>query len=370
MLPRAIRGFLIAAAAALCAHGQTAGQVLIVVNDESSLSRSIAAYYAQKRQVPAGNVCHIHVPPAEVISRSDYDRDIAAPIANCLRARGLIEKVYYVVTTAGIPFKIPGTTGPAGDYAAVDSELTLLYRDLSTGRPHPLSGPAANPFFGKRGQAFSHPQFPMYLVTRLAAYDLEGVKAMIDRSLHASNQGRFVIDLSAANDTQGNDWLRSAAILLPKARVVLDETSKPVYGETGVIGYASWGSNDPHRDRRFPGFHWLPGAIATEFVSTDGRTFQKPPERWTPGMDWNRPAGFFAGSPQSLAADLILEGATGASAHVDEPYLIMTPRPDYLFPAYYSGRNLAESYYLAIPALSWQNIVLGDPLCSLGKPGR
>ena len=77
---------------------------------------------------------------------------------------------------------------------------------------------------------------------------------------------------------------------------------------------------------------------------------------------------FFAGSPQSLAADYILEGATGASGHVDEPYLSMTPRPDLLLPAYYRGRNLAESYYLAIPALSWQNIVLGDPLCSLGKP--
>ena len=48
----------------------------------------------------------------------------------------------------------------------------------------------------------------------------------------------------------------------------------------------------------------------------------------------------------------------------------MTPRPDLLLPAYYSGRNLAESYYLAMRSLSWQNIVLGDPLCSLGKPGR
>jgi hypothetical protein len=27
--------------------------------------------------------------------------------------------------------------------------------------------------------------------------------------------------------------------------------------------------------------------------------------------------------------------------------------PDVLLPAYYSGRNLAESYYLSIPALSW-----------------
>jgi len=34
------------------------------------------------------------------------------------------------------------------------------------------------------------------------------------------------------------------------------------------------------------------------------------------------------------------------------------------------GRNLAESYYLAIRSLSWQNIVVGDPLCSLGKPAN
>jgi hypothetical protein len=36
-----------------------------------------------------------------------------------------------------------------------------------------------------------------------------------------------------------------------------------------------------------------------------------------------------------------------------------------LFPAYFHGRNLAESYSVAIPGLSWQNIVVGDPLCRL-----
>ena len=76
----------------------------------------------------------------------------------------------------------------------------------------------------------------------------------------------------------------------------------------------------------------------------------------------------FAGSAQSLSADYILEGATGASGHVYEPYLMFTPHPDLLLPAYYQGRTLAESYYLSMPALSWQNIVIGDPLCSLGKP--
>ena len=49
---------------------------------------------------------------------------------------------------------------------------------------------------------------------------------------------------------------------------------------------------------------------------------------------------------------------------------LFTPRPDLLLPAYYSGRNLAESFYLSIPALSWQNVVIGDPLMSLGPPGK
>ncbi|HEX5430948.1 MAG TPA: TIGR03790 family protein, partial [Bryobacteraceae bacterium] len=149
--------------------------------------------------------------------------------------------------------------------------------------------------------------------------------------------------------------------------VLLDESSKVLYDEKDVIGYASWGSNDKNRHRRFTGFKWLPGAIATEFVSTDGRTFQRPPKDWNIS-DWASPKLWFFGSPQTLSADFILEGATGASGHVYEPYLAMTPRPDLLLPAYYHGRNLAESYYLAIPRLSWQNIVIGDPLCSLGRP--
>ena len=77
---------------------------------------------------------------------------------------------------------------------------------------------------------------------------------------------------------------------------------------------------------------------------------------------------FFAGSPQGLIADLIHQGATGASGNTYEPFLGACVRPDYLFPAYYQGRNLAESYYIAMPALSWQGVVVGDPLCTLGKP--
>jgi uncharacterized protein (TIGR03790 family) len=345
-----------------------AERVLLVVNDNSSLSRQIADYYARRRSIPAKNVCHIKTLTSEEISREEFDRQIARPLGAYLRKSGLEEAIYYIVTTAGVPLKIPGTPELTGTAASVDSELTLLYFDLHSAKPHAIDGVIPNPFFDRRDQAFSHPEFPIYLVTRLAAYDFDGVKAIIDRSLAAANRGKFILDMSDSNDAPGNDWLRDAAIQLPKDRVVLEDTTQPIWDQTDVIGYASWGSNDAEHHRRFPGFHWLPGAIVTEYVSSDGRTFDKPPGSWKPSRDWNTRAGLFAGSPQSLLADYLLEGATGGSGHVYEPYLIMTPRPDLLFTAYYSGRNLAESFYLAIRSLSWQNIVVGDPLCSLGPP--
>jgi Flp pilus assembly protein TadD len=97
------------------------------------------------------------------------------------------------------------------------------------------------------------------------------------------------------------------------------------------------------------------------FVSTDGRTFQEPPADWKPGRT-NRPAGQFGSGSQSMAADLVREGATGVSAHVSEPYLDATIRPQILFPAYLAGFNLAEAFYLAMPFLGWQTMILGDPL--------
>lgn len=66
-----------------------------------------------------------------------------------------------------------------------------------------------------------------------------------------------------------------------------------------------------------------------------------------------------------MTADLVQEGVTGASGQVFEPFLQANPRPDYLFPAYYGGRTLGESYYISLPAVSWMNVVIGDPLCRI-----
>ena len=339
--------------------------VLLVVNRADKLSRRIADYYVSKRSIPLKNVCKLNIlEEDEAISWDDYVEEVERPVSRCLAKAHLQEQVLYIVTTMGVPLKVSGGgDGPGAEHCAVDSELTLLYAKMK-GKSFPHAGLVNNPFYRQIDQPFTHPRFPIYLVTRLAGYDFDDVKGIVDRSLAARNQGKFVFDLKSNDDAQGNDWLRTAALALPADRVVLEESTRVVTGEKNVIGYAGWGSNDPNLHQRNLGFQWLPGAIVTEYVSTDGRTFRRPPADWNIGT-WKDVAHWFAGSPQSLTADYIHEGATGCSGHVYEPYLPFTPHPDQLFPAYFRGRNLAESYYLAMPALSWMNIVAGDPLCKL-----
>ena len=354
-------------AATALLSAQTARNVLLIINQASPISRQIGDYYVLRRHVPLANICRLNAKVDEEVSRDDFDKQIAGPITAFLRSHHLEEQILYIVTTSGVPLRIQGSRGELAEAASVDSELTLLYSDMR-GKPHALPAGIANPFFGKSGAVFRHPDFPIYLVTRLAGYDFADVKGIIDRAVAASNRGKFVIDLKASDSTQGNNWLREAAGSLPRGRVVLDESPIVLHDQTDVIAYASWGSNDPNRKQRHLGFKWLPGAIMTEYVSTNGRTFLHPPDTWNLGGSWSDLKGLFAGSPQTLTADYIHDGASGASGHVYEPYLEYTPRPNILLPAYYHGRNLAESYYLSIPALSWMNIVIGDPLCSLGKP--
>jgi uncharacterized protein (TIGR03790 family) len=243
---RGVKLFLGLFLAGSALSAQTGANVLVVVNDNSPVSRSIGEYYALRRSIPLRNLCHIRATSEEAIERSRYQSSIANPIANCLRKNGLVESVLYIVTTLGMPLKIPGTVpeSPASDASSVDSELTLLYSDISRG-PHSMPGAIPNPFFGRVNDKFTHPAFPIYLVTRLAAYTFEEVKGIIDRSLSAANRGKFIIDLAGDGNPDGEAWLLDAARRLPQDRLVLDQTSTVLYHQTDVIGYAGPSSFPP-----------------------------------------------------------------------------------------------------------------------------
>jgi len=352
----------------LAAQGLDAERALLVVNRDSTLSGQIADYYTRRRNIPASQVCQVRAGTTETADRPAFRASIETPVLRCLARQP--RQIQYLVLTAGLPLRVAGSEGPEGTQASVDSELATLYARRS-GQTVPLEGGVRNPFFGQVHGPFSQREFPIYLVGRLAAYDLATVKRMIDDALRADNRGNFVFDLKEGeNDNEGDRWLNSAALQLPAGRTLVESTRAVLERQSRVIGYASWGSNDRSRKRRLLGFEWLPGSVATDFVSTNGRTLTRPPDSWNLGNDWRTPAALFADSPQSMAADYLAEGASAVTGHTDEPYLNATPRPDILFPAYYSGRTLGEAYMASLPKLSWRNVLFGDPLMRIGPPPK
>jgi uncharacterized protein (TIGR03790 family) len=353
------------------ASAQTAENVAIVVNDLSAESRAVGEHYARVRSLPAENVFHIKSATTEAITRNEYVRTIEQPLSSAIRRAGLQDRLLYLVLTKGVAHRITGTTGLQGTSGSVDSELTLLYRRL-TGHPVPAAGIVDNPYFlGARpiadAKRFSRRDHDLYLVTRLDAFSQQEAIALIDRAQQPKAEGAIVLDQAAGTGvTQTADqWLATTAARLREqgheTRVVLDEGTKAVRSVDAVLGYSGWGVSDPEQRVRRRLMAFLPGSIATTFSSSDARTFHAPPDAWTPSASGDK-NNLFEGASDNLLGDLIRDGATGVAGQVGEAYLAGSVHPEILFPAYLAGFNFAEASYLASPALSWQQVIVGDPL--------
>jgi uncharacterized protein (TIGR03790 family) len=360
-------------ASALNARAQSPANVAVVINDNSPESQKIGMTYAAARSIPDSNVFRIRTVTAETIDRAAFAQTIALPLAAALTRAGLQDRILYVVLTKGIPLRVNGTAGQNGTIASVDSELALLYRQM-TGRLPAPAGRVDNPYFlGDQeiteARPFTHRDFDIFLVSRLDGYTVDEALALIERAASAKGGGKIVLDQrDALVNRTGETWMDLASKRLNAQGhcdlVVLETTPKPAREVSDVLGYFSWGSTDPQNRVRGSGMRFMPGAIAASFVGSDARTFHEPPAAWVPTGDLANRATWFEGSAESLIGDLIREGVTGVAGYVSQPFLNGTVRPQTLFPAYVAGFNLVEAFYLAIPYVSWQTIVIGDPLAT------
>jgi uncharacterized protein (TIGR03790 family) len=368
--------FVATAVVAVCtfstpAPAQDGRNVLVVANEQVPGSVQIAEEYAAARAVPEGQLLRLRVSPGEEVLRADYERQIQSPISAWLASRSLQDRILYIVLAKGVPHKISGSSGRQGTAASVDSELALLYRRL-TGIAVPIIGPIANPYFAgtadplTAAKRFDRRTYDTYLVTRLDGFNVADALGLIKLGVSPTKEGRIVLDAPVTARDPRVGWVEEIASRLAAGafagRVMLETTGRAIQNETGVLGYVSWGSNDPALYVRHPNLTFVPGALASMFLSSDARTFVEPPAGWKPGPVL--PQNAYAGSSQTLVADLIRSGVTGVAGQVSEPYLDGAIRPDILFDAYLKGFNLAESFYLAMPSLSWQTVIVGDPLCA------
>ena len=366
----------------------TADEVLLVYNELSPTSSNIAAYYADKRSI--ANVLAIDCADAalssddETISIDDYTASIEEPVRNYLSTHPGIN---FIVLTKGVPIRIDGGDSGSKDlgsdgnlHPSVDSYLAAIdYASLGDAQLIAITGSGATGFgwlnrYWNSTAAFSHDAFGGYLVTRLDGYTEADAIALVDRAiaadaaiaLHGSVlldiQPDFGIDdktvqpLPVTGDIEAESPYGSWNGDLARAGDVLETAPAPadldiaegfVGNENRLLGYFSWGSNDPdYTDEAYHSLAFTPGAIGDTAVSTSARTFLP------------------TSGGQSLIADLIAQGITGVKGYTNEPLLQAIASPSVALDRYFSGMTLAESFYAASRFVGWEDIVIGDPLAA------
>jgi len=397
-----------------------ADRVVVIRNANSPISRAVADDYARRRGVH--NIVTVVCPDAatdpldETIDLVTYQHDIEGPIRAFLGAHPGID---FIVLTKGIPIRLRGAgQGNGVEWFSLDSHLATLGYDKIPGAtrvdiedPEYRAGyllfvhrtfraQAWAARFWNSTIAFSHRRFGGYLVTRLDGYTEADAKSLTTRALQAEQamsegqkpQGEILLNvaskygftdkarqpysilpsklspgehgqITSEKDHLGDlnsDMQFATDVLKMRGVPVALESARFVGNRTPLIGYLSWGSNDPTFDSAiYHGLTFAPGALAETAVSSSGRTFL--PSR--PGE-----AGIPDQFIQSLIADLINQGVTGVKGYSDEPLVQAIASPSILFDRYTRGWTLAESFYAASALVGWEDIVIGDPLARAYPP--
>lgn len=326
--------------------------MLVVENTKSSISAEIADHYAAARGIPNSNRCRIRCSVGEIVSRTEFENNVAEPIRRFLQNPLIADKIDYIVLTKGIPLGVE--YGCSSGPLSVTSILTCLDEpDVAACLENPYG-----PLYWNQECAFSHKLDlygkRLYLVTRLDGYTAADIHNLIDRSVAcAEPTGPIMLDKKylgskpSGSNAALNQRLSDANELLLGREIptIFDDTEAFLSGGDGLMGYFSWGSNDPsYTPAAYHSNKFAPGSVADSYVSNSGRTF-------------NTTSG-----GQSLVADLISQGASGVCGYVSEPYVAYATYPNILFDRYTKGYNLAESFYAACPMLVWKSVVIGDPL--------
>ena len=345
-----------------CSAGGGPKNVLLVVNDNSQVSQRIAAYYKEKRGIPDRNVCHIQCSTDESVTKSECENNIVIPIRNFINTGGIHSRIDYIVLTKGIPLKASYNDGTWFGPVSVTSVLTCVgvpsIVSFSTNPYGPMAYPAAPVQYFTHQLSFSGRSF--YVVTRLDAYTEGQVYRMIDDSVGAQSQnGLFLMDGRYESDPntgdgKANGRLRQANhdLLAAGFSTYYDDTTfdsmitEFVGGRQDVMGYYSWGSNEPsYTFAAYLSNYFRPGSIADSYVSSSARSFTAPPSYG-----------------QSLIADLIPQGLSAGNGYVSEPDVKYATYPNVLFSRYTLGYNMGESFLAGTPRLYWKSATVGDPL--------
>ncbi|MBK1789970.1 TIGR03790 family protein [Persicirhabdus sediminis] len=369
--------FIVHCLTALCCLADTAGidpaRVAILYNISEPKSKQLADYYAQQRAIPAENIIGLPLSTKGTISRKDYIESLEKPLRALMIKNGWWQrsrdpkgnfvttksKIDVLVCVKGVPYKIARyhedpdpekqKKGPSGQQneAAVDSELAILGIDGIR-----IEGPLSNKYFDKNIR-FSQARLPyMLLVGRIDAPNWQTCIRMIDDAIATEKTGLWgmaYVDIAKKGGAYdaGDKWLetiihKNNAFGIPTVVDRNKQTFVTNYPMTDAALYYGWYTSKRNGPLLNPDFRFRRGAVAMHLHSYSAANLH------------NKDAGW--------SGPILEAGAAATVGNVYEPYLTISHRFDILHDRLMKGYTLVEAAYAAIPALSWQNIVLGDPL--------
>ncbi|WP_455392654.1 TIGR03790 family protein [[Eubacterium] cellulosolvens] len=226
--------------------------VLLVVNDNSTISMQIADYVRAVRNIPDENICNITAKTDEQVDRVEFER-IRHQIESYLGDAGLTDSINYIITTKGLPLRI--SHGNWRMRASVDSELCLILGPYATWINDATNQYITNPYYNKE-RLFNREEFHIYLVTRLTGYNFSDVKQLIDNAAASANQresgGSFLFDQDRSSGKYynpwrgGNDRMETAHndLVAKGYNSTNERTSLFATDRNNIAGYCSWGTFD------------------------------------------------------------------------------------------------------------------------------
>jgi len=376
----------VGAAAEEDARALDPASVIVLANADLNDSIAVAEKFMRLRNIPDRNLIALPMSLEERVSRDYFNKSIHNPLLKALIDRELINAMEsnldslgrlevtllendlrVLVTCYGVPVHV--TNAPVEDLefrnstlgrnsslheqikggplakseASVDGELTVLLRNEM-----PLKGFIPNPFFR------NDPNIPtqdILKVTRLDGPSARHVLRMLDRTIEAERtglKGRAYIDEDGrgGNFQQGNDWLKDTANIFTqlnfdlahnKGRRTFDATDR--FDEPAL--YAGWYARSLNGPFALPGFSFPQGAIAMHLHSFSAQPLRHERQGWV--------------------GPFVSRGVSATVGNTAEPFLMLTHHFNFLFSGLAAGLPWVDAAYLAQPALSWQNVVIGDP---------
>ncbi len=364
-----------------------AHRVLVIENVASPTSVEVAEHYSKLRGVK--QILKVTCQDSaletakETMAYADFKEQIETPLLAYLKVHHDID---FIVLTKGVPIRLTGaSTGVNNTQPSLDSFIAAEgYAERKDVVPVQLNDSGftgkgwANRFWNSSVR-FTHKRFGGYLVTRLDGYTSDDARGLTIFAMQAEKTpptGAFLLDTVLAHgltdvtkqplspikdgmldykvisEMAYNEYdtdMVACSMRLEKRHIpfVLDKTDDFIGHKSDLMGYCSWGSNDPHFNiTSYKSLRFANGAIGETAVSTSARTFLP------------------TSGGQSLIADLIANHITGVKGYCDEPLLQAVASPTVLFDRYTSGWTLAESFYAASRFIGWEDIVIGDPLAA------